>query len=87
VALQLVGLLHLCVEHPLNNGAPIGQCIISAKDLFFTIIIFFLFFIFNVRGANVAVLYSNVCPLTGAVLLHVAKPMATVALDARGVPH
>jgi hypothetical protein len=87
MALQLVGLLHLCVEHPLNNGAPIGRCILSAKDLFFTIIIFFLFFIFNVRGADVAILCSNVYPLTGAVLLHVAKPMATVALDARGAPH
>jgi hypothetical protein len=34
-----------------------------------------------------AVLYSDVCSLTWAVLLHMAKPMATVALDARGAPH
>jgi hypothetical protein len=86
VALQLVGLLHLCVEHPLNNGTPIGRCILSAKDLFFTIIIFFLYFILNVRGADVAILCSNVCSLTWAALLHMAKPMATVALDARGAP-
>jgi len=86
VTLQLVGLLHLCVERPLNNGAPIGHCILSDKDLFFTIIIFFLFFIFNVKGADVAILCSNVCPLTRAVLLHMANPMATVALDSRGVP-
>jgi hypothetical protein len=66
----------------LYNDSPIGRRVLFTKDFAALLIFIFVFFIFNVRGADVTIFCRNVCPLTWAVLLHMANSMAVVALNA-----
>jgi hypothetical protein len=67
------------MEHSLHNDTPVGHCGLTTKDLVVSLNRFF-FFIFNVRGADVPIFCSNVCPLTGAILLYMPISLAAVAL-------
>ena len=85
MALKLLWLLCLYVEDSLHNDAPEGCCVLATQNMtgLRSLFWFFFFFIFNVGGTNVAVFGSNVCPLTWAILLHMSKSMAAVALNGR----
>ncbi len=85
MALQPLRLLYLRAEHLLYNDGRVGRCVIMTKDITTLILnFFFLLFpiIFKVGGGDVAIFYSNLCPLTRAIFLHMLKPLATVALNA-----
>ena len=69
----------------LNNNAHVGRSIPTTKDMSLGVLGSDLFInvVFNVRGADVTSIFcSNVCPLTWAFLLHMAKSLAAVTLKA-----
>jgi hypothetical protein len=79
MALYLLGLLYLCAEHSLHDDAPEGRRVLTTKDITTLLNISF-FIIFNVGGA-IPIFYSNVCPLTRAILMQMTKSLAAVALN------
>src|SRR6185312_1554398 len=83
MVLKLLWLLCLCAKHSLHNDAPEGCCVLATQNIaaLHSLFCFFFFIIFNVGGTDVAIFCSNVCPLTWAILPHMSKSMAAVALN------
>ena len=81
MALLLFGGLWLSTEDTLHNDVPEIRCdSITIYGIITCIII-----ILHIRRTNVASVRSNVRPLARTIPLHVTKPMAAVALNARSV--
>jgi hypothetical protein len=91
VALYIVIIADRGTQSSLHNQDLIGLCCCCTKNFFITIISpcnvsSNNIFIFNIRSTNIpTITNSNVCPFAGKISLHMAKSLATVALDVRGV--
>jgi hypothetical protein len=94
VALLLSSLLHYQgIQRSLHNHGLICLGRYCTKNLFITIINLYnvssnSICIFNIKSTNIPIVtISNVCPFIGAILLHMSKSLAAVALDFRGAAH
>ena len=81
MALKLLWLLNLCTKYTLHNDCPEGRRVFTTKYIA-ALSGVVVFYILNVGGADVPIFCSNVCPLTWAILLRMAKSLAAVALNA-----
>jgi hypothetical protein len=84
VALQPLRLLDLRAEHTLNNDVQMARRSFSSmNDTFLNVVSTILLIVFYTRGADVASIFCRqICPLTRAIVLHVANTMTTVTLNA-----
>jgi hypothetical protein len=84
--LLLLGGMWLSTEDTLDNDVPEIHCgSITIYGIIISGIITCIIIILHIRRTNVASVRSNVRPLDRTIPLHVTKPMAAVALNARSV--
>jgi len=82
MALQLLWLLYLCAKRLLHNDTHVGRCVITSYNFIALLHNWFIFIIsLNIRGADVYIFCSNVCPLTGAILLNMTVSLVVAALN------
>jgi hypothetical protein len=87
VALLLLGFLHLGAMDMLDNNGPVCHHLLDSEDGVINVALLIIHLrvidlIFNIRGADVtSIIGGDVCPLAGAILLHVANFLALVAAN------
>jgi hypothetical protein len=95
VALNLVHVINLCTQRSLHNDSSVMFHGMSAKDLLLSYLMIVVvscnvscsnIFILNIRSTNIPTISSSdVGTFARAFPLHVAKPLAVVAPDVRGM--
>jgi len=82
MALQLLWLLDLSAKRPLQNDTHVGHGVITSHNFIALLHNWFIFIIsLNIKCANVSIFCSNVCPLTGAILLNTTVSLVVAALN------
>src|SRR6266508_1173700 len=92
VPLYLIVGLHFGTQSSMHDQGPVLLCCTRIKNFLIRVVVVITspcmistnrIFIFIIRSTNIPVVVCNVCPFAWAIPLHMAKSMASVALNVR----